>query len=64
MIFKLSIMFIFSILLSSDTPDAIEENRKYQLIPSIGDKELVFLDGKSVNSVSYTHLTLPTKRIV
>ena len=49
MIFKLSIMFIFSILLSSDTPEAIEENRKYQLIPSIGDKELVFLDGESVN---------------
>ena len=49
MIFKLSIMFIFSILLSSDSPEAIEENRKYQLIPSIGDKELVFLDGKSVD---------------
>ena len=49
MIFKFSIMFIFSILLSSDTPGQIEENKKYQLIPSIGDKELVFLDGKSVN---------------
>ena len=49
MIFKLSIMFIFSILLSSDTPEAVEDNRKYQLIPSIGDKELVFLDGKSVD---------------
>ena len=49
MILKFSIMFIFSILLSSDTPESIEENRKYQLIPSIGDKELVFLDGKSAN---------------
>ena len=34
----------------------------------LGDKYLsgdkIFIDGKEIKSVSYTHLTLPTKRIV
>jgi len=42
---RLSILIAFTLLLCSDAVDLDEELKKYQPIPSVGDKELVYLNG-------------------
>ena len=45
---RLSILFIFTLLFSSEIVDLKKEVRKYQPIPSVGDKELVYLNGDAL----------------
>ena len=42
---RLSILIAFTLLFCSDAVDPNEELKKYQPIPSVGDKELVYLNG-------------------
>jgi len=42
---RLSILIAFTLLFCSDVVDPNEELKKYQPIPSVGDKELVYLNG-------------------
>ena len=42
---RLSILIAFTLLFCSDVVDLDEELKKYQPIPSVGDKELVYLNG-------------------
>jgi len=42
---RLSILIAFTLLFCSDAVDLDEELKKYQPIPSVGDKELVYLNG-------------------
>jgi thiol-disulfide isomerase/thioredoxin len=42
---RLSILIAFTLLFCSDVVDPDEELKKYQPIPSVGDKELVYLNG-------------------
>ena len=43
--FRLAILIAFTLLFSSDVADSDKELKKYQPIPSVGDKELVYLNG-------------------
>lgn len=43
--FRLAILIVFTLLFSSEVADSDKELKKYQPIPSVGDKELVYLNG-------------------
>ena len=43
--FRLAILIVFTLLFSSEIADSDKELKKYQPIPSVGDKELVYLNG-------------------
>ena len=45
---RLYILFIFTLLFSSESVDLKKEVKKYQPIPSVGDKELVYLNGDTL----------------
>ena len=45
---RLYILFIFTLLFSSESVDLKKEVKKYQPIPSVGDKELVYLNGDAL----------------
>ena len=46
--FRLSVLFVFTLLFSSEPVDLKKEIKKYQPIPSVGDKELVYLNGDAL----------------
>ena len=46
--FRLSVLFVFTLLFSSEPVDLKKEMKKYQPIPSVGDKELVYLNGDAL----------------
>jgi thiol-disulfide isomerase/thioredoxin len=48
MLFRLSILFICTFLFSIESVDVVKEVKKYQLVPSVGDKELIYLSGDAV----------------
>ena len=55
--FLLSVAGCYTTQYYSDTPEILISKEK-------GKKDFVYDDLDSMTSVSYTHLTLPTKRIV